>query len=603
MWCLNTATYQLHYKQDHSSAVYAILSHVWTQGPGGEQSFQDVQSIHDAARRSLLDSTPDAVPDDDPRLLKLLRNQLSPKIRNCCDFTRLKGFEFVWIDSCCIDKAHSAELSEAIDSMFDWYSDATVCYVFLDDVPETEDPKAQKSCFRASRWFQRGWTLQELLAPRHNVFLSKNWRVIGTKTSLATVIETVTGIDADILLRRRPLRSASVARRMSWAAHRETTYVEDEAYCLMGIFGVRIPVIYGEGLHAFVRLHEEIMKRIPDQTLFAWGYMCPLNPLAAERVSSHLEEVPPDHHRASKAAYLCASRAIDFRFSSGFTPLSHDTLTSTLGTPIPEPPTYTVSSYGICALFPTFTLHLPTTNTPRPKLQLAILSCQDSQGRIPALIISEQDGQLLGALKPTSPRATFTRDGILKLPRVAPKPSTRRARASGARVARAPASLDIRFSRSYIRLCLLPPEELALAIARDPNVYSMRNLCIQAQRLEAHSQLFTLADCAKTPGHVPIGYKIVLAPWCLAHLRDLGYTISVDTALATEELVLVIMPPRVGTHRLESSFLLHHHDGSSVTISIAPCPQVASRAKSSPGSLHVTVSWGKAEPASESLFR
>ncbi|KAI0330927.1 HET-domain-containing protein, partial [Cubamyces sp. BRFM 1775] len=253
MWLLNTTSYTLHLKQDPAEVTtYAILSHVWDQH--GEQTFQ--VGVAD---------------DHDQQLLALVRERLSPKIRSLCDFARSQGFKYAWIDTCCIDKSSSAELSEAITSMFDWYSLAAVCYVFLADVPETEDPAARWSQFRGSMWFQRGWTLQELIVPQRNVFLSKNWRLIGTKKSLSKVIETITGIDEDILVHRRPLHTVSVARRMSWAQFRQTTRVEDEAYCLMGIFGVRIPAIYGEGRHAFVRLQEEIMKSIPDQSLFAWG--------------------------------------------------------------------------------------------------------------------------------------------------------------------------------------------------------------------------------------------------------------------------------------------------------------------------------------------
>ena len=157
------------------------------------------------------------------------------------------------------------------------------------------------------------------------------------------------------------------------------------------------------------------------------------------------------------------------------------------------------------------------------------------------------------------------------------------------------AAADIRFSRSYIRLLLLPPEELAIAIARNPSTYSMRNLCIQAQRLEAQSKLSIFAYRPKTPGYVPSNCKIVLAPWCLADLQELGFTISADTPLAAGESMLVLTQPRANTPQTQSRFLLYHCDGGVITIAITLCPQPA-RHEILPRSLHVTVSWGKAKP-------
>ncbi|KAH9848492.1 heterokaryon incompatibility protein-domain-containing protein, partial [Lenzites betulinus] len=262
MWLLNTTTYQLYFVQDPSITTYAILSHVW--GQTGEQTTFDVVPA-----------------DDDPALLEVIRGRLSPKIRGCCDYARVKGFSAAWIDACCIDKTSSAELSEAINSMFEWYSLAEVCYVFLADVSATDNPHAPASRFRWSVWFTRGWTLQELVVRWRIVFLSKEWQMIGTKASLANVIRDITGIDRDVLLRIRPLHTVSVAQRMSCASGRRTTRREDEAYCLMGIFescnnccilyGVRLTVIYGEGSQAFIRLQEEILKCVPNQSIFAWG--------------------------------------------------------------------------------------------------------------------------------------------------------------------------------------------------------------------------------------------------------------------------------------------------------------------------------------------
>ncbi|EIW61091.1 uncharacterized protein TRAVEDRAFT_86691, partial [Trametes versicolor FP-101664 SS1] len=193
------------------------------------------------------------------------------KIKAICKVARDAGYKLVWIDSACIDKSSSAELAEAINSMFELYRLADVCYVYLVDVPDSkEDPEHHTSMFQHSRWHGRGWTLQELLAPKEVVFLTASWTFLGTKCSLVHALTLATNIDSNILLGRAPLSSASVARGMSWAASRETTRIEDEAYSLLGIFGVHMSPIYGEGRNAFLRLQEEIIKTIPDQSIFAW---------------------------------------------------------------------------------------------------------------------------------------------------------------------------------------------------------------------------------------------------------------------------------------------------------------------------------------------
>lgn len=197
---------------------------------------------------------------------------LCDKIKGICNVAREAGYKLLWIDSACIDKSSSAELAEAINSMFDLYRLADVCYVYLSDVHrDVDDPLRYGSDFERSRWHKRGWTLQELLAPKRVVFLTSSWTLLGTKISLLSALVRATGIDADILLGSAPLSSASVARRLSWASSRETTRIEDEAYSLLGIFGVHLSPIYGEGSNAFLRLQEEILKTVPDQSIFAWG--------------------------------------------------------------------------------------------------------------------------------------------------------------------------------------------------------------------------------------------------------------------------------------------------------------------------------------------
>jgi Heterokaryon incompatibility protein (HET) len=182
------------------------------------------------------------------------------------------GLRFFWIDTCCIDKSSSAELSEAINSMFHWYNEAARCYVYLSDVTITNDKffcirgpairtwSAWESAFRKSKWFTRCWTLQELIAPPSVEFFSAECERLGTKQSLQLQISEITGISADAL-QGVPLHRFSVEERMAWAARREARREEDEAYSLLGIFDVNMPLIYGERKRkAFNRLREEINK-------------------------------------------------------------------------------------------------------------------------------------------------------------------------------------------------------------------------------------------------------------------------------------------------------------------------------------------------------
>ena len=225
--------------------AYAILSHVWTNE---EVSYQQMTG-----------------------LLPLSENAKGyRKIIDFCAKARNEGFDYAWIDTCCIDKTSSAELSEAINSMFQWYRDSAACYVYLGDVPSTENPVSRDSAFRRSRWFTRGWTLQELLAPHEVIFCADDWQEIGTKASLSQTISAVTKIDV-ATLRKHTWAHVSVAMIMSWASMRQTTRLEDQAYSLLGLFDVNMPLIYGEGQKAFYRLQMEIMKLSNDDSLFAWS--------------------------------------------------------------------------------------------------------------------------------------------------------------------------------------------------------------------------------------------------------------------------------------------------------------------------------------------
>lgn len=196
------------------------------------------------------------------------------KIDYTCRQAILDGLEWVWVDTCCIDKTSSAELDEAIKSMFRWYQISHVCYAYLADVSVTasqRDEPAFDSDIRKSRWFRRGWTLQELIAPKNVEFYSESWHFIGSKTDLCSLISSVTRI-GETYLNGHDILTASVAHRMSWASRRETARKEDIAYCLFGIFDINMPLIYGEGQKAFQRLQFAIMQAHPeDHTLYAWG--------------------------------------------------------------------------------------------------------------------------------------------------------------------------------------------------------------------------------------------------------------------------------------------------------------------------------------------
>jgi hypothetical protein len=250
MRLINAKSLELAEFHEELAPSYAILSHTWD---AKEVTYEDTLSA------SWFDG-------NEARFAK---------IKDTCTRAAEDGYDYVWIDTCCIDKRSSAELSESINSMFRWYQKAAVCYAFLSDVTTIEDidPRVLDApCeLSRSRWFTRGWTLQELLAPRHVRFFSSTWVFLGTKESMSPVISKITLIDISYLREeRRDLRTASVAQRMSWASHRTTTRLEDRAYCLLGIFNINMPLLYGEGDGAFRRLQEAILRNSSDESIFAW---------------------------------------------------------------------------------------------------------------------------------------------------------------------------------------------------------------------------------------------------------------------------------------------------------------------------------------------
>ncbi|KAL0930645.1 het domain protein [Colletotrichum truncatum] len=288
MWLLNTTTYELH-MFGANVPPYAILSHTWG---ADEVTFQDIQKENLPQARTKAGFF---------------------KIQGTCIQALRHNISWAWIDSCCIDKTSSAELSEAINSMYSYYLLSRVCFVYLSDVPSpsASTPMGEMPALAQSKWFTRGWTLQELIAPRRAIFYASDWTRIGTKglhrgeQPFIGAIAAITGVFESVLSKARHPRDYSIAERMSWAAARQTTRPEDLAYCLMGLFGVHIPVLYGEGLtHAFQRLQHEIIRTSPDETIFAW------------RVDPTQEEVDPHtgerRRRATQSSGLLADSPADF---------------------------------------------------------------------------------------------------------------------------------------------------------------------------------------------------------------------------------------------------------------------------------------------------
>ncbi|KAH9226705.1 hypothetical protein K456DRAFT_1850008 [Colletotrichum gloeosporioides 23] len=255
MWLINTTTLELaEFQGGPPSLPYAILSHTWSDG---EVSFHDMADFVHASKK--------------PGFTKIWKT---------CEIARAAGIEWAWVDTCCIDKSSSAELTESINSMFRWYNDAHICYAYLSDYPPlTSQPRS--SFFRSAeqlsaaelgqcRWFSRGWTLQELVASRDITFFDKNWNDIGSKAHLQALLASITGIDQEVLEDPAAVYEVPVARRMSWAARRRTKREEDRAYSLFGIFDVNLPLIYGGDRKAFLRLQEAILQNSTDLSLFAW---------------------------------------------------------------------------------------------------------------------------------------------------------------------------------------------------------------------------------------------------------------------------------------------------------------------------------------------
>ncbi|KKP04276.1 heterokaryon incompatibility protein [Trichoderma harzianum] len=313
MRLINTRTLKLH--QFHGKPPpYAILSHTWGHE---EVSFQDFQSPE-------------------------LREKLAgfSKISATRKKAYSHGLDYAWVDTCCIDKTSSAELGEAINSMFKWYRDSAIAYAFLEDYPSSKIENAAVNTtsvgFGHSRWFTRGWTLQELIAPQRLEFYNKSWENVGENKSIAKELEEITGVDA-FVLNGGPLQQVSVGGRLSWAANRETTREEDLAYCLFGLFDVNMPLIYGEGGKAFLRLQEHILQQSDDHTIFAWQAAT----ASTDRDMGYglFAQSPRDFHNFAKGSWRRGLPEYN-------TPSEFERLFRVWGSNVPQDP-ITVSNKGI----------------------------------------------------------------------------------------------------------------------------------------------------------------------------------------------------------------------------------------------------------------
>jgi hypothetical protein len=388
MWLIHTETFELHQFEANNRPPYAILSHTWDRD---EVTFQELSEGGEHIRSKLG----------------------FRKIECTCIQARGHGLDYVWIDTCCIDKRSSAELTEAINSMFSWYRQAYVCYACLDDmlydgnrsrpeleelgsdtatnngaaivnsIQETEKDELHKRMAN-SRWSTRGWTLQELIAPVEVNFYDSQWHFLGRRSdaSMRKILSDATGIPASVLADSdgTALMDIPIATRMSWASRRETTREEDMAYCLMGLFDVNIPIVYGEGgKKAFRRLQLEIMRQTADQSIFAWDYSFGFG--GAHRKGSVLADSP--------RAFVHSS-SVSIWGMLGFIPSRAFEMTN-MGLRI-SVPLSDLNSPSPLAL-----LECGVVDKDRQKQRCAIPLelCQKARGQSPAMYVRSADGDLM----------------------------------------------------------------------------------------------------------------------------------------------------------------------------------------------------------------
>lgn len=392
MRLLNTRTGMFIRVQDHRRERYAILSHVWAKRSSpdyvSEQTYQDLLQLQKCA--------------SDDGTLPI--SNFSDKLQRFCEIALKDGFELGWADTCCIDKSDSSELATAIESMYNWYAYSGACYAFLHDVKSPREDPNWLVTFKRSEWFVRGWTLQELIASRVVIFVCEapgqggKWEVLGSKHNLASCISSVTNIDIGVLTSKTSLEDIPIARRMTWARSRTTTLPEDEAYCLIGIFGVKMRAKYGEGRYAFLRLQKKILSQSHDQTIFAWGrciHQSPLMSLASVIPSpsesvSMAPDLSDDHVTLPPSVleqYLLATSPRDFDPSccADLVSLSRDRFQGLFSIPTTSEGLYPFAEftpYGIRMHFPLLNLRHSSDHRFISATHCAVLACEDQgEGR------------------------------------------------------------------------------------------------------------------------------------------------------------------------------------------------------------------------------
>ncbi|KAF4550385.1 putative heterokaryon incompatibility protein [Elsinoe fawcettii] len=363
MRLLNTATLQFLGEDEPEPANYAILSHTWGIG---EVLFADI--INANARTE--------------------KPTAFFKVEKACERAYEDGYDYIWIDTCCIQKDSSAELSEAINSMYTWYKHAGVCYAYLTGISGdlTMGSENFEARLKQAKWFHRGWTLQELLAPTEMIFFAEDWTVIGTKISLRQTLSNITGIDVDVLDDSRRMELASVAKRMSWAAGRITKRPEDRAYSLMGIFSINMPMLYGEGgTRAFLRLQEEIMKQSFDESLFAW-----VEPSTSGTKHGMLASSPdafrgsnkmrPYEDRETRPPYAMTNRGLSIQLP--LTMLDNNRCIAALDCPVPP-------DYPDHTFLAIYLERLPTGNNQFARVDLGTLAQVRERGSIQSIYVRQ----------------------------------------------------------------------------------------------------------------------------------------------------------------------------------------------------------------------
>ena len=261
MFLIDTLSLELREFSGRDLPKYAILSHRWGEEEPNHKNFRKKRQTHLAGYQKIVD---------------------------CCDFVRARGHAWLWVDTVCIDKKSSAELSEAINSMYQWYQNASECYAYLEDLAPEHCYGSAEEALQRSAWFTRGWTLQEMLAPMRLTIVNRDWIICGRTypdedglprvpandrsiwhyDEMLHALSALTSVPVRILNHQRSVYTESVATRMSWMGRRCTTRVEDQAYCMLGLFRINMPLLYGEGNNAFRRLQKEIVQDSSDETIF-----------------------------------------------------------------------------------------------------------------------------------------------------------------------------------------------------------------------------------------------------------------------------------------------------------------------------------------------